>query len=63
MLTLEKIRKVAERLSEEKVTLKVDYNIKIRKWKNSIKIETPDQTSEEHLKECLKFYLPYLEIK
>jgi len=62
MLTLEKIRKVAERLSEEKITLKVDY-IKIRKWKNTIKIETLDQTNKEYLEECLKFYLPYLEIK
>ena len=62
-MTLEKIRKIAKRLSEEKrITLKVDH-IKIRKWENTIKIETPHQTNKEYLEECLKFYLPYLEIK
>jgi len=66
MLTLEKTKKILEKLANSKsLTIVVDQNsnLKIRKWKNIIKVEGLIETDKEYLIETIQFGLPYLKIK
>ena len=66
MLTLEKTKKIMERLANtENLTIMVDQvsSLRIRKRRNAVKVEGSIETDKEHLIETIRFYLPYLEIK
>ena len=66
MLTLEKTKRILEKLATSKsLTIVVDpsSNLKIRKWKNAVEVEGSIETDKEYLIEAIQFYLPYLKIK
>ena len=66
MLTLEKTRRILEKLGNNKsLTIVVDRssNLKIRKRKNVVRIEGWIEADKEYLTQAIQFYLPYLEIE
>jgi len=66
MLTLEKTRRILEKLANNKsVTIVVDQNsnLKIKKWRNTVKVEGLIETDKEYLIETIQFHLPYLKVK
>ena len=66
MLTLEKTKRLLEKLATSKsLTIVVDpsSNLKIRRWKNAVKVEGSIETDKEYLIEAIQFYLPYLKIE
>ena len=67
MLTLEKTKRILEKLAtnSKSVTVIVDpnSNLKIRKRKDTLKIEGLIEADKEYLIEAIQFYLPYLKIK
>jgi len=66
MLTLNKTRKILEKLKKSQnlmVVVDRNSNLKIRKQKNVVRIEGLVETDKEYLVEMIQFYLPYLKIK
>jgi len=68
MLTLERTKKILEKLSlsnSKSVTIVVDpnSNLKVRKRRNTLKVEGLVEPDKEYLVEAIKFHLPYLKIK
>jgi len=66
MLTLEKTKRILEKLANNKsVTIVVDQNsnLKIKKWRNTVKVEGLIETDKEYLIETIQFHLPYLKVK
>lgn len=62
MISSQKVREIAKRLSHERrVLLKVD-GLKVKKWKDYIKVEGPIETDREHFIETIQFYLPQCKI-
>ena len=66
MLTPTKIRKILEKLADSKsVTILVDQNsnLKIKRRRNTVKVEGLIETDKEYLIEAIQFHLPYLKVK
>ena len=66
MLTPTKIRKILEKLADSKsVTIMVDQNsnLKIKRRRNTVKVEGLIETDKEYLIEAIQFHLPYLKVK
>jgi len=66
MLTLEKTKRLLEKLATSKsLTIVVDRNsnLKIRRRKNVVRIEGWIEADKEYLTQAIQFYLPHLEIE
>ena len=66
MLTLEKTKRILEKLADSKnLIVVVDQSsiLRIRKRKNVVRIEGLIETDKEYLTQAIQFYLPYLKIE